>query len=110
MKKAMISQPMNGFSDEEILSNKDKAISILKEKGYEIENTFFCDNWENDDGVKDAGVAGFIYIPVCVLGNSIVRMSYCDAVYFCKGWEKARRCKIEHDVASAYGLEIMYEE
>ena len=27
-----------------------------------------------------------------------------------KGWENARGCKIEHDAAVAYGLDIIYEE
>ena len=30
-------------------------------------------------------------------------MSECDTVYFCKGWENARGCKIEHEVAKSYG-------
>ena len=33
-----------------------------------------------------------------------------EAVYFCKGWENARGCKLEHAVAEAYGLTIIYEE
>jgi hypothetical protein len=36
-------------------------------------------------------------------------MSKCDAVYFCNGWENARGCKIEHDIAIAYGLLTIYE-
>ena len=36
-------------------------------------------------------------------------MSLCDAAYFCKGWENARGCRLEHDAAVAYGLEIIYE-
>ena len=32
--------------------------------------------------------------------------------YFCKGWDAdhVRGCKIEHDAAKAYGLEIIYEK
>ena len=33
-----------------------------------------------------------------------------QTAYFCKGWENARGCKIEHEAAKAYGLEIIYEE
>lgn len=40
MLKAMISQPMNGKSDEEILAKKKKAEKILSDKGYEVVNTF----------------------------------------------------------------------
>lgn len=37
-------------------------------------------------------------------------MSYCHAVYFCKDWEKARGCRLEHEVALAYGLMVIYED
>lgn len=42
------------------------------------------------------------------LGQSIKLMADADIVYFCSGWEKARGCRIEHEVACAYDLEIMY--
>lgn len=38
--KAMLSQPMAGKSEEEIKATREKAIAVLKEKGYEIINTF----------------------------------------------------------------------
>lgn len=43
MKKAMLSQPMAGKSEEEIIATRDKAIKALKEKGFEIVNTLFTD-------------------------------------------------------------------
>ena len=43
MKKAMLSQPMAGKTNEEIVATREKAISVLKEKGYEIVNTLFTD-------------------------------------------------------------------
>lgn len=36
MKKAMLSQPMAGKTDEEIVATRKKAIIALKEKGYEL--------------------------------------------------------------------------
>mgnify|MGYP004482326911 FL=1 len=36
-------------------------------------------------------------------------MSRCDSVYFAEGWEAARGCRIEHEAAVAYGLEVLYE-
>lgn len=45
MMKAMLSQPMGGKTDEEIVATREKAIKILKEKGYEIVNTLFTDEW-----------------------------------------------------------------
>ena len=52
---------------------------------------------------------GVVNKPLHFLSASIEVMSKCHAVYFCKGWENARGCKIEHEVAKAYGLEIIYE-
>ena len=105
--KAMLSQPMAGKTHEEIIATRENAISTLKEKGYEIVNTLFTDEWYNRDAMEKRGV---IQIPLCFLAKSIEKMSLCHAAYFCKGWENARGCRIEHDVAKAYGLTILYEE
>ena len=106
MKKIMISQPMRGKTEEEILSQKAKAEKTCKELGYEIENTFFNDEWAKKDKLSESGI---VQIPVHFLSLSIRHMALCDAVYFCKGWENYRGCKIEHDVAVAYGLRVIYE-
>lgn len=104
--KAMLSQPMNGKTDEEIIETRRKAIKVLKEKGYEIVNTLFTDEWYSSEKMKERGV---VQVPICFLAKSLENMSLCDAVYFCKGWENARGCKIEHEAAKAYGLTIIYE-
>lgn len=106
MKKAMLSQPMNGLTDEQIVETRDKAIAALKAQGYEIVNTLFTDEWYSDEKMKERGV---VQIPLCFLAKSLENMSLCHAAYFCKGWEKARGCRIEHEAAKAYGLEIIYE-
>ena len=105
-KKAMLSQPMAGKTDEEIVSTRNRAIKVLEEKGYEIINTLFTDEWYNRDQMEKRGV---VQIPLCFMAKGIENMSLCHAVYFCEGWENARGCKIEHAVAVAYGLEIIYE-
>lgn len=105
--KAMLSQPMAGKSEEEIKATREKAIAVLKEKGYEIINTLFTDEWYSNDSMKERGV---VQIPLRFLAKSLENMSLCHAAYFCKGWEKARGCRIEHDAAVAYGLTIIYEE
>ena len=48
---------------------------------------------------------GVVQIPLCFLAKSLENMSLCHAAYFCKGWENARGCRIEHDAAVAYGLD-----
>ena len=106
-KKAMISQPMNGLTDEEIEKTRDKAIRHLDRLGYKVVSTLFKDGWYNNSDMKDRGVMN---IPVYYLARSLESMSFCDAVYFCDGWEDARGCRIEHDVAEEYGLDIIYAE
>lgn len=106
MKKAMLSQPMAGKTDEEIVATRNAAIAALETKGFEIINTLFSDEWYSRDKMSERGV---VQIPLCFMAKGIENMSLCHAVYFCKGWELARGCKIEHAVAEAYGLEIIYE-
>lgn len=106
MKKAMLSQPMAGKTDEQIVATRTVAVKTLEERGYEIVNTLFTDEWYSKEQMTARGV---VQIPLCFLAKSLENMSLCHAAYFCKGWEQARGCKIEHDVALAYGLEIIYE-
>lgn len=103
----MLSQPMNGLTDEEIIATRERAIAKLQNEGYEVINTYFSDEWYSRESMKERGV---VQIPICFLAKSLENMSLCDAVFFCKGWENARGCKIEHDVAKAYGVTIIYEE
>lgn len=107
MKKAMLSQPMAGKTDEEIIATREKAITALREKGYEIVNTLFTDEWYGKEAMEKRGV---VQIPLCFLAKSLENMSLCHSAYFCKGWEQARGCRIEHEAAVAYGLDIIYEE
>ena len=105
--KAMLSQPMAGKTDAEIIATREKAINALKEKGYEIVNTLFTDEWYSKEKMEERGV---VQNPLCDLAKSLENMSLCHAAYFCKGWENARGCRLEHDAAVAYGLDVIYEE
>ena len=62
MKKAMLSQPMAGKSDEEIKATRERAIKALEAQGYEIVNTLFTDEWYSDEAMKNRGV---VQIPLC---------------------------------------------
>lgn len=102
--KAMISQPMAGFTKEEILKVKEEVVEFLKEHDYEIVNTFFDEEWKEElEHNKDV-----VNVPLKYLAKSLDTMATCEVVYFCPGWEKARGCKIEHEVAQAYDLNIIY--
>lgn len=107
VKKAMISQPMAGKTDEEIIAVREKAVKALEEKGYEVVNTLFTDEWYQNESLN---VPEIVQRPLFFLAKSLEQMSLCHMVCFCKGWEKARGCAIEHEAAKRYGLEIIYEE
>lgn len=105
--KAMLSQPMAGKTNEEIIATRERAIAVLKERGYEIISTLFTDEWYSQEAMKERGVEN---IPLCFLAKSFENMSLCHAAYFCKGWENARGCRLEHEAAKAYGMTIIYED
>ena len=98
----MISQPMNGISSDDILATREKAINTLEQFGYDVVDSYFADDGFVSDDTKN--------IPVAYLAKSIAIMAKCNAVYFCRGWETARGCKIEHEIANSYGLAVIYEE
>lgn len=106
MKKAMLSQPMNGLTENEIVETRNRAIRKLESLGYEVINTYFTDEWYSKESMKKRGVE---QIGLCFLAKSLENMSKCHVAYFCKGWENARGCKIEHDAAVAYGLTVIEE-
>ena len=106
-KKAMLSQPMAGKTEAEIRAAREHAIRALNAKGYEVINTLFTDEWYSKEAMESRGV---VQIPLCFLAKSLENMSLCHAAYFCRGWENARGCRIEHEAAKAYGLEIIYED
>ena len=106
MKKAMISQPMAGKTEEEIVSTRNKFLQYCKENNLEVVNTLFTDEWYNKQSMESRGV---VQIPLCFLAKSLENMANCHVAYFAKGWEKASGCKIEHDAAIAYNLTVVYE-
>jgi hypothetical protein len=107
MNKVMISQPMNGLTEKQILETKNRFSDFAKKENMEVVNTYFKDEWFAKIELNHVGV---IQVPVYYLAKSLEKMAHCNAVYFAKGWENARGCKIEHEVALQYGLNILYEE
>ncbi len=100
MKKLFISQPMNGKTNDEILAVRNKAIeSAERELGEKVEviDSFF----------KDAPHEAK---PLWFLGESLKLLSEADVVFFAKGWEKARGCKIENQCAIDYGIDLIIED
>lgn len=88
--KIMISQPMKGKTEEQIRSERAELVKKLEEKGHEVVDTIFAEETSEGD-------ARLYY-----LAKSIEAMSKVDAVVFMPGWEKARGCQIEHEIAVKY--------
>ena len=86
-KKAMLSQPMNGKTDAEIIATRERAVAALERCGYEIINTLFTDEWYSREAMTARGV---VQVPLCFLAKSLENMSLCHAAYFCKEWERKR--------------------
>lgn len=100
MKKLFISQPMNGKTDEEILSAREKAIkSAEKHAGEPVEVI--------DSFIQGAPADAK---PLWYLGESLKLLADADIAYFVKGWEQARGCKIENECACEYGIELVIED
>lgn len=94
--RVFISQPMNGKTDEEILRERDEAIKEIKKNisdDIEVIDSFF------QSAPVDAR-------PLYFLGKSLELLSTADIAYFCRGWDLARGCRIEHQCCLEYGIKI----
>lgn len=97
MKKIMISQPMRGKTNELIKEERKVLVQEFEDRGYEVLDTVF------DEAPKNVDEA------IWFLSKSIEYLAQADIIFFMKGWEKARGCKIEHEIAVEYDKEIIYE-
>lgn len=95
--KFFISQPMRGLKEREIKLNRAKAIENIK--------SLYGDDVEIIDNYFDGDEK-----PLFKLCKSIELLSTADIIYLCKGWNKARGCKIEYMCASDYDIKIIFEE
>ena len=102
MKKLFISQPMKGLTDEEILKAREEIKTRAEQAiGEQVE---LIDSFV-EDYPKEINKS----IPVWYLGKSIQFLSQADIVYFGGDWRKARGCKIEYEIAIAYGIKVISE-
>lgn len=102
----LISQPMAGKTQQEIVETRERAICTLRASGYEIIDSLLPGRLQNGFMKRSSKV---LNVPLYYLAESLELMSCCDTVYFCEGWEQARGCCVEHEAAREYGLKIIYE-
>ena len=97
MKKLFISQPMKDKSNDEILKEREKAIAAARKylgEDVEVIDSFF------KDAPHDAR-------PLWFLSKSIELVLTDDVADFVKGWDSARGCRIEHNCAVAYDIDVI---
>lgn len=98
--KVMISQPMNGRKKDDIEKERQEIINKFKKMHIEVIDTLF------DYEIEDENINQGIYY----LANSLKELSKVDALYCVDGWEKARGCRIEREVAIEYGIKVLYSD
>ena len=97
MKKIMISQPMAGKTKEEIDKERNEmAEQLLRYFGDDCEiMATTVENYEEKSDLE-------------CFSESIFFMSKCDVLCMGDGWANARGCKLEHEIAKAYNVPIIY--
>lgn len=90
--KLMISQPMRGKTEQQIREERAELVKQLEKEGYEVVDTIFA-----EETPKDCDTALYY------LSKSIDAMSKVDGLVFMPGWQDARGCRIEFQVALEYG-------
>ena len=99
MKKVFISQPMSGLADAKIKEERAKATEIVKDY-FKDEEVEIIDSYIEDASFDERS-------PVYFLGESIKCLSEADFIFFAKGWDHSRGCKIEHAIAENYRISYM---
>ena len=93
--KIMISQPMRGKTNEEIRQERAELVEKLEMQGHKVMDTIFTEEMPIECDMA-----------MYLLAKSIEAMSKVDAVIVMKGWQEARGCRIEHEIALKYGKYI----
>jgi hypothetical protein len=91
-KTALVSQPLEGRTEKEIRHEREIAVHILNEMGYEVNDILFI-------GLK----------PLKMLAKTVEAISDVNLVYFTGDWRNSRQCRIEFECCLHYGIEFMME-
>lgn len=98
--KVFLSQPMRGFTDEEIIARREEDIKQLKkyfkDEPFEVINTLF----KEEATAKNPAVE--------YLARSIAELANADYIAMSYDFESARGCLIERKIADEYGIEKIY--
>lgn len=97
MKLLFISQPFSGRTEDEIFDERarilDKVETIYNEE-------FLVIDQYHQTAPEGAGRFYF-------LSQDILIMDKADLIVFGPNWESAKGCRVEHELATAYGLNMI---
>lgn len=100
MKKVFISQPMRDKTNEQIETERKRAIENIQKK-YPDEDIEVLDSFFKN-APHDAA-------PLWFLGKSFEILSKADIAYFIGEWKQYRGCKMEKLACDEYGIESIAE-
>lgn len=98
--KIMISRPMKGKTKEDIDKNTNEMVNLLFD-------------YYGDDNIEITASIVENHTEKSELecfSESIFFMSQADILAMGFGWENSRGCKLEHEIAKAYNLPVVYLE
>ena len=99
--KIFISQPMSDKTMDEIIEEKKAALLKIKNSHPDAE---IIDSFILESAPASYKDPGKYYIL-----KSLGLLSDADLAIFLRGWEQYRGCRVEHEFAKNYGIEIKEE-
>lgn len=95
--KVMISQPMNGRPEHEILKTRRELIEKFEKIHIDVVDSYF------NEEVKGYQTPALYYLAktIDMIGKEV------DAVYFVEGWQQCRGCIIERKICEYYDILIL---
>ncbi len=101
-KRIYISIPISNLDIHRQRMIANEISIVLKSKGYLVVNPFeLCEMVDKSLDDED-------YYANC-MGKDIQELLKCDAVYFCKGWDKSKGCILEYWAAEIYNKKIIMQ-
>lgn len=100
VKQLFISQPFSGRTEEEVFEERAKILSKVEE--IYKEKFSVIDQYHQ---IAPEGAGRFYY-----LSQDILMMDKADLIAFSPDWKSAKGCRVEHELAVAYGLNMIEVE
>lgn len=96
MKRVYISGPIDHHDYNERMAAFDKAQKDLQALGYKVINPMH--NGLPKNATRQEHMA-----------QDIMMLITCSKIYMLKGWQDSKGCKLELDIATTIGLDVLFE-